>query len=158
MKSQLSGRKRIADGPLLRQIKKLPLAAALTAPVVMCVDPSPFGPLCGVPDDLWVRPLQDVLSPSFELVAVRGVDYFIVSPFICKIHDIFLSLPGNYDNRLKTTGSRLSDNLPLAAVNRYKLSILSGKKSSGSYFYKHESISLKSNKNSLVFTCKHATM
>ena len=61
----------VSDGPLLGQIEKLPLAAALAAAVVVSVHPLPalVGP-GRVPDHLGVRPDQQIIPPALQFFTI----------------------------------------------------------------------------------------
>ena len=72
--------------PLLRQIKKLPVSAALGAAVIVSVQLLPALVLRGVPDDLRIRPPQDIRTPALQLLPITRIQYFIVSPSICNLH------------------------------------------------------------------------
>ena len=61
----------VTNGPLFRQIKKFPLAPAFAAAVVMAVHVFPaFMALRGIPDNLRVRPDQQISAPSFQFFAL----------------------------------------------------------------------------------------
>ena len=57
----------ISDLPLFGKIEKLPLSAALTASVIMAVHfPPARKVLRRIPDDLGVRPHQEIISPALQ--------------------------------------------------------------------------------------------
>ena len=61
----------VTNGPLFRQIKKFPLAPAFAAAVVVAVHVFPaFMALRGIPDNLRVRPDQQISAPSFQFFAL----------------------------------------------------------------------------------------
>ena len=79
----------VLNRPLLRQVKKLPFAAAFVVAVVMAVHLLPaFIRFWCIPDDLWVRAYKNVLSPAFEFFAAAGIDDFIIFPIISSPHNI----------------------------------------------------------------------
>ena len=79
----MKGQLLIRNLPLLRQIKKLPFAAALAAAVIVAIHFFPafvfFG---GIPDNLRVRADQQVVPPALQFFALGAVYYFIIVPFI----------------------------------------------------------------------------
>ena len=86
---QVEGQGAVTNLPLLRQAEKLPLSAALFAPVLVSVHVlPPAGILRGVPDDLGIRADEDVAAPSFQLLSFRTVYDFIIFPIICNPHSI----------------------------------------------------------------------
>ena len=87
----------VANGPLIRKIKKFPLSASFTAAVIMTILFFPGGIRVGsVPYNLGIWPYQQVFSPSLQLLASGAVDDFIIVPFICKPHRLtsFPAPPG----------------------------------------------------------------
>ena len=85
---QMEGQILVMEIPLLGQIKKFPLAAALGAAVIMCIHLAPSR-LClgGIPDYLRVRTHKEIVSPSLQLLAAGSINYFIFFPAICNPHN-----------------------------------------------------------------------
>ena len=78
------------NGPLLRQIEELPLAAAACAAVIMCIRLLPSGKISGsVPDNLRVRTNQQVFSPVLQLLALDGVNNSVVFPMVSNPHNLY---------------------------------------------------------------------
>lgn len=86
----MEGKGVIMQIPLFWQIEKFPFAPSFVAAVVMGVPVFPafvfFG---GVPDDLGVRPYQEVAAPAFQFFPIRTVYYFIFFPMICNPHKMY---------------------------------------------------------------------
>ena len=69
MKSQIT----IMDAPFVRKLKEFPLAAALCAAVIVSVYPVPAGVFFGsVPNDLWIRTKQNIISPALQFLPAGG--------------------------------------------------------------------------------------
>ena len=85
---QMEGQILVMEIPLLGQIKKFPLAAALGAAVIMCIHLAPSR-LClgGIPDYLRVRTHKEIVSPSLQLLTTGSINYFIFFPAICNPHN-----------------------------------------------------------------------
>ncbi len=79
----------VTDIPLLWELEKFPLPAAVRTSVIVSVWFLPAVILSfGIPDHLGVGPYQYVLSPALELFAGGGIDDFIVLPVVCDPHNI----------------------------------------------------------------------
>ena len=62
------------NAPLLRQIEELPFSASLGASVVVAVHAlPPFIFLRRIPDNLGIRPYQQIFSPSLQLFSSGAV-------------------------------------------------------------------------------------
>ena len=62
-----AGAQAVGDAPFVRQVKKLPFAAAPGASVIMSVFVFPALMAAGsVPDDLGIRSYQNIIAPSFQ--------------------------------------------------------------------------------------------
>ena len=70
----------VPDRPFLREIEKLPLAAALAAAVVVRVGILPFPAARCLPDDLRVRTDELIAAPDLEFLPVGSIQYLIVFP------------------------------------------------------------------------------
>ena len=90
---QIEGEVTVGNGPLFRQVKELPLAAALIGTMVMCIQLPPLrGFFYILPDDLRIRAAEDIFSPAFQFFTVRGVDDLIIFPVVSKVHKIKILL------------------------------------------------------------------
>ena len=76
--------KRVVNGPLLRELKELPLATALGTSMIMAVFGAPtLLSFWSVPDDLWVWANQELVAPTLQLFSLGTIDNLIVFPVIC---------------------------------------------------------------------------
>ena len=64
----------VMNAPFIRQIEKLPFAAALSTSVIMSVFFRPaLMVMGGIPNDLGVGTHQYIVTPAFQLLAAGGV-------------------------------------------------------------------------------------
>src|SRR5699024_696951 len=64
----------VVDGPLGGEVQEFPLSAALLAAVIVGIAfPPALQCLWGIPDDLGVRPDQEIIPPAFQFFALTAV-------------------------------------------------------------------------------------
>ena len=96
---QIEGERAVTDLPALGKVKEFPAAAALRAPVVVCIGSFPAlqGPL-RLPDHLRVRPDEQIIAPALEFFTRGRIQHFIITPLIRNPHNTNLQesspLPG----------------------------------------------------------------
>ena len=88
----IKGQILIINSPALGQLALIPCTTAGVATAVRRVASLPFGVSAGsAPNCLRVGTYQMILSPTFQLFAVRAVQYFKISPVICNPHKVYTS-------------------------------------------------------------------